>query len=101
MSISSRKSRRDARVRSARRNSSPRLEGLEDRCLLATFLVNTLADTLDADQAVTSLREAITAANSQAGDDIIQFSVTGTINLTGALPDLGTPIRIQAPGPRT
>lgn len=65
----------------------------------ATFTVNTLADTVDVDPAVTSLREAITAANSQAGDDIVDFSVTGTINLTGGLPDLNSNLRIQGPGP--
>ena len=100
MPFFSRKTRRDARVRSVRRNSPLRLEMLEDRCVLATFLVNTLADTLDADPAVTSLRKAITDANSQAGDDIINFSVTGTINLTGALPDLSSNIQILGPGRR-
>ena len=57
-----------------------RLEQLEDRLVPSTFTVNTLADTVDSDPAVTSLREAITAANSQAGDDTINFSVTGTID---------------------
>ena len=75
-----------------------RVEQLEDRLVPATFTVNTLADTVDADPAVTSLREAITAANSQPGDDTIHFSVTGTINLTGALPDLSSNIEMQGPG---
>ena len=74
------------------------IEGLEDRLAPAVFTVNTLADTVDANPAVTSLRKAITAANSMAGDDIINFSVTGTINLTGALPDLSSNIQIQGPG---
>src|SRR5262249_3333035 len=47
---------------------------------------------------VMSLREAITAANNQAGDDVITFSVTGTINLTGPLPDLYTKIDVRGPG---
>ena len=64
---------------------------------LAAITVNTRADTVD-DDGVTSLREAITAANNQAGDDIINFSVTGTINLTGALPDLSSNIQIHGPG---
>src|SRR5205807_8471283 len=64
----------------------------------ATFTVNILADTVDINPAVTSLREAITAANSQAGDDSINFSVTGTINLTGGLPDLSSNIQILGPG---
>jgi CSLREA domain-containing protein len=56
----------------------------------ALLTVNTPADTVDANSAVTSLREAISQANSQAGDDTIGFSVTGTINLTGALPELSS-----------
>src|SRR5262249_5760049 len=47
---------------------------------------------------VTSLREAITAANNQAGDDVITFNVAGTINLTGPLPDLSTNVEIRGPG---
>jgi hypothetical protein len=53
---------------------------------------------VDANPAVTSLREAISQANSQAGDDTIGLSVTGTINLTGALPDLSSNLDIQGPG---
>ncbi len=91
-----RKTRRP--VSPKRRKAKPRMERLEDRVVPATFTVNTLADTVDVNSAVTSLRDAITAANSQAGDDIINFSVTGTINLTGALPDLSSNIQIQGPG---
>src|SRR4051794_40946036 len=98
MSIFSRKAPRNARVRSVRRTSLLRLEALEDRCVPATFMVNTLTDTVDADPAVTSLREAITDADGQAGDDIITFNVTGTINLTGALPVLSSNIQILGPG---
>src|SRR5262245_35874016 len=64
------------------------VEALEDRLAPAVITVNTLADTVDPSAAVTSLRKAITTANTMAGDDTINFSVTGTINLTGALPDL-------------
>src|SRR5260221_6240369 len=74
------------------------LEPLEERRVLATFTVNTLADTVDADPAITSLREAIISANSQAGDDIINFSITGVINLDSALPDLSSNIQIKGPG---
>ena len=73
------------------------LSALYEHHALAAFTVNTLADTV-ADDGVTSLREAITAANNWAGDDIINFSVTGTINLTGALPDLSSNIQIHGPG---
>jgi uncharacterized delta-60 repeat protein/CSLREA domain-containing protein len=93
---------KDLRSVKARRKrpftTSPGIEMLEDRLVPATFTVNTLGDTVDDNPAVTSLREAITAANSQAGDDIINFGVTGTINLTGALPDLASNIQIHGPG---
>src|SRR4051794_11891509 len=63
MSFSPQKTPPNGLVRSARRTSLRRLETLEDRCVPATFLVNTVADTMDASSAVTSLREAITDAN--------------------------------------
>ena len=46
-----------------------------------------------------SLRGAITAANANAGDDTIDLlGVSGTVNLTGVLPDLSTNIKIEGPG---
>src|SRR5262245_6283633 len=60
-----------------------------------TFTVNSLADTPDAApgntvcadaNGVCTLRAAIEEANSLSGDDTINFSLTGIINLTGALP---------------
>src|SRR5829696_5085249 len=45
-----------------------------------------------------SLRGAITAANANVGDDTIDIGVTGTVNLTAALPDLSTSIAIEGPG---
>jgi CSLREA domain-containing protein len=62
-----------------------------------TFTVNSLADTGDAVPGnglcadaggLCTLRAALQEANALAGDEIINFSVTGTINLTGALPDI-------------
>src|SRR5215213_5595158 len=59
----------------------------------STFIVNTLGDTPDATpgdgscvdvSGFCTLRAAIQEANALAGDDAISFSVTGTINLTGA-----------------
>jgi hypothetical protein len=45
-----------------------------------------------------SLRGAITAANANAGDDTIDIGVTGTVDLTGALPNLSSNIEIKGPG---
>jgi len=45
-----------------------------------------------------TLREAIVAANANAGPDVIGFSVTGTINLTGALPPITDALAINGPG---
>ena len=47
-----------------------------------------------------TLREAINAANAHAGDDTITFApvVTGTIQLTGVLPNLSTNMTVQGPG---
>jgi CSLREA domain-containing protein len=72
-----------------------------------TFTVNSLADTPDAAPGNgacatatgdCTLRAAIEEANSLAGDDTINFSITGTINLTGALPVLSSNITINGPG---
>jgi hypothetical protein len=65
--------------RKARRTSgSPRLQllSLEDRITPTTFTVNT-----NADSGTGSLRAAIDLANATAGNDIINFSITGTITL--------------------
>jgi CSLREA domain-containing protein len=72
-----------------------------------TFTVNSLADTPDAAPGngtcataggVCTLRAAIEEANSLSGDDTINFSLTGTINLTGALPVLSSNVTINGPG---
>ncbi len=55
-----------------------RFEPLEDRRVLTTITVDTLID-IDADDGLTTLREAIAAAMS---NDTIDFAVTGTINLS-------------------
>jgi hypothetical protein len=59
------------------------VEALEGRALLSTWTVNSLDDSGDG-----TLRWAITQANQNNGADIINFSVTGTITLQSALPDL-------------
>ena len=50
--------------------------------VLATYTVTTTNDVIDATDGVLSLREAITQANSNAGADTIDLSVSGTITLT-------------------
>ena len=73
----------------------------------ATFTVNSLADTPDAAPGngvcadagtLCTLRAALQEANALAGTDTINFSVTGTINLTGVLPTLNSNININGPG---
>jgi hypothetical protein len=73
----------------------PSIEVLEARNLLSTFTVDHLADDLVGSGLNGSLRYCI---NNAANADTIQFSVTGTINLAGALPDLVHNVAIQGPG---
>ncbi|MGB8509875.1 MAG: Calx-beta domain-containing protein, partial [Pyrinomonadaceae bacterium] len=78
------------------------------RASASNFTVNSLADTPDAlltdslcadATGACTLRAAIQQANLDPTADTIGFSVTGTINLTGALPDLSTNMTINGPGP--
>lgn len=73
----------------------PRLEALEDRMAPANLVVSTTADSGPG-----SLRQAITAANSESTGvmDAITFTVTGAIQLASALPDLSHSVNIQGPG---
>jgi hypothetical protein len=73
--------------------SRPVLERFEDRTLLSTFSVTNLFDA-----GVGSLRWAIGQANTQPGDDTIDFSVNGTLDLNTALPNLSSNIQITGPG---
>jgi hypothetical protein len=75
----------------------PRLEALEARALLSLFTVDRLADLGQGQGQTGDLRYCIT--NATSGHDTITFAVTGTIDLTGALPDLTTNVRIAGPGP--
>ncbi len=88
------RSRRPARCRLA-------VEPLEDRVLLSVFTVDRLTDLGEGNDLTGDLRYCINQANALVGDDTITFSVTGTINLTGALPDLSSNIDIQGPGAAT
>jgi Dockerin type I domain len=64
------------------------VEALEDRALLATFTVNSLGDAGAGSGTSGDLRYVITQADQTAGDNTIDFAVTGTITLNSALPDL-------------
>src|SRR5690242_8823013 len=73
-------------------------EALENRHLLATITVNTLTDGNIANDGLTTLREAVAAAGS---NDVINFSVTGTINLTAVGSghiNVNKSLTIQGPG---
>jgi CSLREA domain-containing protein len=76
---------------------------------LADILVNSTSDAA-ANDGLCTLREAITSANTNSasgaalgecaagfGADTISFTVPGTINLTGALPDLSSNLTINGP----
>ena len=77
----------------------------------AIITVNSVADDADGSDGECTLREAITAANTDtasgatagecaagSGEDGIDIGLTGTVNLTGALPDLSTNLAIAGPG---
>lgn len=74
-----------------------RIEPLEDRRLLTTITVNTLVD--EADGSIVdgdiSLRDAIALATA---GDTIDFSVTGTINLTLGQLTIAKDLTINGPG---
>ncbi len=85
------------------RTSKARLhvEPLEDRTLLSTCHVTRLTDQGGGMGFRGDLRYCINKVNANPGADIIDFRVTGTIQLTAALPNLASDIDIQgdAPGP--
>ena len=80
-------SRKTARHNSAGRNRKSKLqyrrmlryEPLEDRRLLAVVTVTTLGDTINFNDGVTSLREAIFATNTVPGADTIDFAPSLTV----------------------
>jgi uncharacterized repeat protein (TIGR01451 family) len=96
-------------MRGRRRFQRPSVETLEERRLLATITVTGTGDTI-ANDGVVTLREAITAANTNAdpsgdtmpgdlGPDTIAFDIAGTgvhtIQLTSALPTISEPVVID------
>ena len=81
-----------------------RCEPLEDRRMLAMTTVDTVADVVDQNDGVTSLREAILAANSAAGSDKIVFDTAlfasgpATILLTQGEFAITDSLTIHGPG---
>lgn len=81
-----------------------RLEALEERRVLAVVTVDTLVDSVDLADGVTSLREAIFAANTVTGEDTIRFDPTltaggpATILLTQGELAITDSLTIDGPG---
>ena len=97
--------------RSRKIQRSADYQSLEPRKLLATLTVDTLSDVVDLNDGLVSLREAITAANTNAayGDavageadgDIIRFDsaiVDGTIELSGSQLEIADDLIIRGGG---
>lgn len=81
---------------------SLRCEPLEDRRMLAVITVNTNTDIVDLSDNLTTLREAVFAANTVDGPDEIVFSLPGrgphTIVLTEGQIDIRRDLTITGPG---
>ncbi len=75
-----------------------KLDALEDRIVMDTYTVTRLSDMGKGRSVFGDLRYCITQANAVPGEDLIIFGVTGTINLTGKLPDLSDDLIIAGPG---
>ena len=81
-----------------------RFEPLEDRRLLAVVTVSTLDDTVDFNDGVTSLREAVFATNLVGGADTIQFAAAltsggpATLTLTQGELKITDALSINGPG---
>jgi hypothetical protein len=74
------------------------LESLEGRTLLSTCFVTRLTDQGIGKGFRGDLRYCINKVNEVPGPDIIDFNVTGTIRLTGALPHLASDMYLNGPG---
>ena len=87
--------KRRIRSRQTIRKSSPAIEPLEERQLLATFVVTNGGDVPLPGQ--TTLRQAILSANLSPGADTIAFNIPGvpTIHPLSPLPDVTGPTTID------
>lgn len=84
-------SKRNTGKKSPFRRFYPALHALEARCLPATFTVANLDDFGSG-----SFRQALLDANLQPGPDVIDFTVTGTLNLLQDLPQITDTVDISA-----
>ena len=83
------------------------IEGLENRRLLSTYVVTSLADGPGVVRQIipgaftsTTLRGAITAANANANTDFIVMNplLRGSVNLTGGELAITNPVTLLGPG---
>ncbi len=78
-----------------------RIERLEDRHMLATYVVDSKLDVIDPNDGVLTLREALTAANASPDeDDVIRFAESsyGSILLTNGFLWIEDEVAINGPG---
>ncbi len=76
----------------------PLLEPLEDRTLMSICHVTRLSDQGIGMGFRGDLRFCVNKVNANPGADIIDFHVSGAINLQSALPGLSSDINMQGPG---
>jgi len=96
--------RRQSRPRrtqvASRHDRQLRVEPLEERRMLATFTVSNLSDgaVAAAGDLPGSLRQALFDAEALAGADTIEFTTTGTINMTAGVYVITEDLTITGPG---
>lgn len=90
---------RGLRTTSRKRSRIDVVEALESRQMLTTFTVTTASDDVNPGDGVTSLREALIAANANSGGDTIEFSpAVNTAILTSSELVISDPVIIRGNG---
>ena len=90
---------RGLRTTSRKRSQIDVVEALESRQMLTTFTVTTASDAVNPGDGVTSLREALIAANANSGGDTIEFSpAVNTAILTSSELVISDPVIIRGNG---